>query len=191
MQTVTCLNALKSEDGKGHLAFNLTKVLGTRQYLYSPACNSYEWDGIPPASSQPNTESEPGHLHMWEPVSRNAEYPPTKEDSSGLIKASCSLWSDVEASPCVSQCGEVTENSWILKTLHQVTFSSNYLDLYVNQGDKTVGCRYLYAPPSEISGFVDEGFPSHTQIHHDKWEPVVSSLEGDGNWVRHPAAAVS
>lgn len=34
-------------------------------------------------------------------------------------------------------------------------------------------------PPSELSGFVVEGYPPRTQIHLDKQEPEVSSLEGD------------
>lgn len=46
------------------------------------------------------SDSTPAHggLHMKEPVSRSADFPPTKGDSSLLMKSSCSLTSDVETS---------------------------------------------------------------------------------------------
>lgn len=55
----------------------------------------------------------------------------------------------------------------------QVTFNGNYLNPSVREYDETVGRRYLYAPPSEISGFI--------KIHLDRWEPEeASSLEQEG-----------
>ncbi|XP_018527328.1 uncharacterized protein LOC108880343 [Lates calcarifer] len=178
MQTVTRLN-------DEHFACNLTKVLGKRRYLYSPACNSSELDCISSLPSQPafpesgpsKSAPEPGGPNMWEPVSMSADFSHTEEAFSPQMKASCRLKSDVEA--CMSQSTEATESSWTLKTLHQVTFSSKYLDPCTNQGYETAGCRYLYAPPSDISGFVDEGYPPYIQIHLDKEEPEISSLESD------------
>lgn len=186
MQTVTCLNTLKSDDNK-YSACNLTKVLGERLYFYSSASNILERDCNPSPPSQPafsepgpsNATLGPGGLHKWEPVSRTADFLPTEEDSSLLVKAPCRLQRDVEALAGMSRSTEVTESSWILRTLHQLTFSSHYLEPYTCQGYETVGCRYLYAPPSEISGFVDEGFPPCTHVHPDGWTPEVSTLESD------------
>lgn len=161
MQTITCLNALKCDNDNGCLAANLTKVLGGKPYLYSPACNSYELDCISSSPSQPAfSESGPSKftpglegLELWEPASWSADFPPTKEDSSLLMKASWSLTRDVEA--CMSQSTEVPGSSCILRTLNQVTFSSNSLDPFVHEVYETDGRRYLYAPPSKISGLVD------------------------------------
>ena len=160
MQTVACLNALRSDDE--YTPCDLPKVLWGKPYLYYPECSSSELDCfssfLPSESGPSETAPGPGGLHMWEPVRRS------DEDSSPLVKA-------VEAPSCT----EPTESSWILRTLHRVTFSSNYLDLCVHRGFETVGRRYLYAPPSDISGYVDEGFPPRSQIHPDKCEPEVSS----------------
>lgn len=154
MQTVSCFNALKSGNDE-YFACNLTKVLGEKAiYLYSPALDSSELDCIFSSPSQPAfSESGPsGSIpalrgpHMWEPVSWSVDFPHIKEDFSRPVKASCSLRTDAEAPSCVSQSTEVTESSWILKTLHQVTFSSDYLDPYTDRGYETAG-RYLYAPP--------------------------------------------
>ncbi|XP_044229298.1 uncharacterized protein LOC122997305 [Thunnus albacares] len=179
MQTVTCLNALKSDDDK-YSACNLTKVLGERLYVYYPASNISELDRIssPPSSAfsesgPSNATPGPAGLHKLEPVSRSA-------DSSLLVKAPCRLKGDVEALMDMSRSTEVTESSWILRTLQKLTFSSSYLDPYTYQGCETVGRRYLYAPLSEISGFVDEGFPPCTRVHPDGREPEVSTLESEG-----------
>ncbi|GAA6231607.1 uncharacterized protein LOC108880343 isoform X1 [Lates japonicus] len=178
MQTITRLN-------DEHFACNLTKVLGKRRYLYSSACNSSELDCISSLPSQPafpesgpsKSAPEPGGPYMWEPVNMRADFPHTEETFSPQVRASCRLRSDVEAPSFMSQSTEATESSRTLKTLHQVTFSSKYLDPCTNQGYETAGCRYLYAPPSYISGFVDEGYPPYIQIHLDKQE--LSSLESD------------
>ncbi|XP_038593728.1 uncharacterized protein LOC119917464 [Micropterus salmoides] len=174
----TSLNALKSDTDSEYLACNLTKVHGERRYLYSPTCNSSELDCISTASSHPAVSGTgsskstpgPGGLLLWEPVSRNA---------TPLMEASCFLRNDLQSSSCMSYSTKVTESSWILRSLLRVTFSSNYLDPNVYQGYETIGCRYLYAPLPEISGFVDEGFPPCSQIHHHKCEPDVSSLESE------------
>lgn len=187
MQTVTCLNALKSDHDKNS-ACNPTKVHGERQYFYSPASSISALDCISSPPSQPafsesgssNAAPGPGSLHKWEPVSRSADFLPTEADSSLLVKALCRLRSDIDAPYGTSQSTEVSKNSCILKTLHQLTFNSCYLDPYTYQGYETVGCRYLYAPPFKISGFVDEGFPlPYTHVHPDGWQAEVNTLESE------------
>lgn len=155
----------------------LPKLLGKSDTFTIQPVTALSWTVSPPqpafSESGPSKSTPgPGGLHMWEPVSRSADFLPTKEDPSPLVKASCSLRSDAEAPTCTA----VTESSWMLRILQRVTFISNYLDPYVYQGYETVGRKYFYAPPSEISGYVDEGFPSCTQIHLDK---EVSSLESE------------
>ncbi|XP_030604626.1 uncharacterized protein LOC115793679 [Archocentrus centrarchus] len=177
MHTVTCLNALKSSDyDYVYFACNLTKVLGQRQYIYAPVYNDSKLDCV--VSSQPafiksesyKSRPAPGSLYKWQPVSRSA-------NSSPLVRASCKMRSALEAPSNISQSTEVAQSSGLLKTLHQVTFSSRHLNPYVYHGYKKAGCRYLYGPPSEISGFVDEGFPPCTQICPDEGQP--SSLENE------------
>ncbi|XP_054874332.1 uncharacterized protein LOC111574101 [Amphiprion ocellaris] len=156
MQTVTCLNALKSDDDDG---WNLWK----RRYAYFPSCDHFELD---PYSLYQTAVSEsrpaPGGLHMRA----------MKQDSSPRVKASCNLSSDAEAPSSMNRSPDVADSSWILKTLHQVTFSSRYPDPCTCRGHKTVGGRYLYTPPTGISGFVDAGF---TQIHPKRLEPEAES----------------
>ncbi|XP_059215774.1 uncharacterized protein LOC131993769 [Centropristis striata] len=163
MQTVSCLNALKSDNE--YAVCDLAKVHWGKQYLYYPECNSSELGCIsfsPSGSGPSKSPPGPGGDHMWE-----TDFPPTWDCSSPLMKTPFGLRSDVEAPSCTV----VTESSWVLRTLHQLTFSSNYLDPYVYEDDEPVGHRYLYAPPSDISGFMDDDFPACTQINCDKWEP--------------------
>ncbi|KAI9535600.1 hypothetical protein NQZ68_003154 [Dissostichus eleginoides] len=138
MQKVPCLDALKSDDG--YAAHNLKKVLGEKPYLYYPASNFSDLGCISSESGPSKSTSGPEGLHMWEPHSRAADSHPRKEDHSPPVNHSCDL-RDVEAP---SSC-------WILRTLLKFTFGSIY-------GYENINRKYLYAPPSDISGFVDEVF---------------------------------
>ncbi|KAK5854188.1 hypothetical protein PBY51_015280 [Eleginops maclovinus] len=155
MPTVTCLDALNSDDE--YAARNLKKLLGEKPYLYYPACNLSELgcssSECGPSKSTPGPEG----LQMWEPDSSGADFHSTKEGSSPLVNESCNLSGGVED----------PSSSWILRTLHQVTFRSIY-------SCKNFNRRYLYAPPSDISGFVDEGFTLSTQA-----ETMLAESEAD------------
>lgn len=133
MQKVPCLDALKSDDG--YAVRNLKKVLGEKPYLYYPASNFSDMGCISSESGPSKSTPGPVGLHMWEQDSRADD-----EDHSPPVNHSCDL-RDVEA---LYSC-------WILRTLQKFTFGSIY-------GYENINRKYLYAPPSDISGFMDEVF---------------------------------
>lgn len=171
MQTATCLDALKSDDDE-YLAPKVTKVPGGRWYLYSRAC--YSWTVSPPRHpSLRFLNLDPPSVHQDPKVSTCGSQPAAVLTCLPQRKTLPSWWrlrtSDVGLAWAKALRSQKTAGYWG----HQVTFSGNYLDSSVREDDETVGCRYLYAPPSEISGFI--------KIHLDRWEPdEASSLEREG-----------
>lgn len=171
MQTATCLDALKSDDDE-YLAPKVTKVPGGRRYLYSRAC--YSWTVSPPRHpSLRFLNLDPPSVHQDPKVSTCGSQPAAVLTCLPQRKTLPSWWrlrtSDVGLAWAKALRSQKTAGYWG----HQVTFSGNYLDPSVCEDDETVGRRYLYAPPSEISGFI--------KIHLDRWEPdEASSLEREG-----------
>lgn len=150
-------------------------VFPTVQKLFElsvPISTFYTHPPCQPAFIKPGyykSAPAPGNPYTWDSVSRSA-------NSFPLVKALCRPKSGVEAPSHVSQSNEVA-GYWRL-SIGSLWTPFNYPNPHVHHGFNIVGHRYLYGPPSELSGYVAEGFPSCTQICHDR-QTESNSLENE------------